>query len=152
MNLKTELKWRAKMKAYQKNVAGIWIDHRKAVIVTITDGGKTIERVESNVERKVRLSGGSRTGKTPYGPQQVAVDGKQEARIKRQLREYYQEIIRRIQDANQILILGPGEAKIEIKKEIQKSRELALSKISVEPADKMTEKQIAAKVRQFFAG
>ena len=140
------------MKAYQKNDAGLWIDRRNAVIVSITDEGETIERVKSNVERKVRLSGGSRTGKTPYGPQQVAVDGKQEDRIKRQLREYYQEIIRRIQDANQILILGPGEAKIEIKKEIQKSRELALSKISVEPADKMTEKQIAAKVRQFFAG
>jgi hypothetical protein len=140
------------MKAYQKNDAGLWIDRRNAVIVSITDEGETIERVKSNVERKVRLSGGSRTAKTPYGPQQVAVDGKQEDRIKRQLREYYQEIIRRIQDANQILILGPGEAKIEIKKEIQKSRELALSKISVEPADKMTEKQIAAKVRQFFAG
>ena len=140
------------MKAYQKNDAGLWIDRRNAVIVSITDEGETIERVKSNVERKVRLSGGSRTAKTPYGPQQVAVEGKQEDRIKRQLREYYQEIIRRIQDANQILILGPGEAKIEIKKEIQKSRELALSKISVEPADKMTEKQIAAKVRQFFAG
>ena len=140
------------MKAYQKNDAGLWIDRRNAVIVSITDEGETIERVKSNVERKVRLSGGSRTAKTPYGPQQVAVEGKQEDRIKRQLREYYQEIIRRIQDANQILILGPGEAKIEIKKEIQKSRELALRKISVEPADKMTEKQIAAKVRQFFAG
>ena len=140
------------MKAYQKNDAGLWIDRRNAVIVSITDEGETIERVKSNVERKVRLSGGSRTAKTPYGPQQVAVDGKQEDRIKRQLREYYQEIIRRIQDANQILILGPGEAKIEIKKEIQKSRELALRKISVEPAEKMTEKQIAAKVRQFFAG
>ena len=138
------------MKAYQKNYAGLWLDHRKAMIVSITDDGETIERVESNVERKVRLSGGSRTGKTPFGPQQVAVDGKQEARIKRQLRQYYQEIIRRIQDANQILIMGPGEAKTEIKKELQKSKEIALKKISVEPADKMTEKQIRAKVRHFF--
>jgi hypothetical protein len=150
MNLKTALKWRAKMKAYQKNFAGLWVDHRKAVIVSITDDGETIERVESNVERKVRLSGGSRTGKTPYGPQQVAVDGKQEARIKRQLRHYYQEIIRRIQDAHQILILGPGEAKTEIKKELEKSKELALKKVTVEPADKMTERQIAARIRRFF--
>ena len=139
------------MKAYQKNVAGIWLDHRKAVIVTITDDGETIERVESNVERKVRLSGGSRTGKTPYGPQQVAVDGKQEARIERQLRRYYQEIIRKVQDANEILIFGPGEAKTEIKKELQKSRELVQKKLSVEPADKMTERQIAARVKKFFA-
>ncbi|MGD9416844.1 MAG: hypothetical protein PVJ18_17950, partial [Desulfobacterales bacterium] len=94
--------------------------------------------------------GGSRTGKTPYGPQQVAVDGKQEARIKHQLRQYYQEIIRKIQDADQILILGPGEAKTEIKKELEKSKELALKKVTVEPADKMTERQIAARIRRFF--
>ena len=138
------------MKAFRKNDTGLWIDRRKAVIVSITDDGETIERVESNIERKVRLSGGSRTGNTPYGPQQIAVDGKQEDRIKHQLREYYQEIIRRIQDANRILILGPGEAKSEINKEIQKSRKRASQKITLEPADKMTERQIAAKVRQFF--
>lgn len=139
------------MKAYQKNYAGLWIDRRQAVIVSITDEGETIEHIESNIERKVRLSGGSRTGKTPYGPQQVSVDGKQEARIKLQLRQYYQEIIRRIQDANQILILGPGEAKTELKKELEKSRALASGKMTLETAGKMTEKQIAARVRKFFS-
>lgn len=139
------------MKAYQKNYAGLWIDHRKAIVVSITDEGETLEKIESDIERKVRLSGGSRTAKTPYGPQQVSVDGKQEERIKRQLREYYQVIIRRIKDANKILIFGPGEAKTELKKEIEKSRELVLKKITVEAADKMTERQIAAKVRQFFS-
>jgi hypothetical protein len=48
--------------------------------------------------------------------------------------------------------LGPGEAKTELKKEMEKSRELAAKKITVEPADKMTERQIAARVRQFFTG
>ena len=119
------------MKAYQKNYAGLWLDHRKAVIISITDDGETIERIESDIERKVRLSGGSRTGKTPYGPQQVAVDGKQEERIKRQLRQYYQEIIQRIQDANKILILGPGEAKTEFKKELEKSKEQVLKNITM---------------------
>lgn len=138
------------MKAYRKNYAGIWIDHRQAVIVSITEAGETIERIESDTERKVRLSGGSRTGKTPYGPQQVAVDGKQEERIKRQLRQYYQEIIRKIKDANKILIFGPGEAKTEFKKELEKSQEQVLKKITVQPADKMTERQIAAKIRKFF--
>jgi stalled ribosome rescue protein Dom34 len=96
------------------------------------------------------LSGGSRTAKTPYGPQQVSVDGKQEQRVKRQLRQYYQEIIRRIKDANNILIFGPGEAKTELKKEIQKSEQLAARIQKIESADKMTQRQIAAKVRTFF--
>ena len=140
------------MKAYQKNYAGLWLDHRQAVIVSITDEGETIKRINSGIERKVRLSGGSRTSKTPYGPQQVSVDGKQEERIKRQLRQYYRAILRRIQDANKILIFGPGEAKTEFKKEMEKSGELAAKKITVETADKMTERQIAARVRQFFRG
>ena len=149
--MKPEGKWRTGMKAYRKNYAGLWIDRRQAIIVTITDEGENIERVRSDIERKVRLSGGSRTGKTPYGPQQVSVDGKQEERIKRQLRRYYLEIIRRIRDASKILILGPGEAKAELKKEMEKSKELAAKKTTMESADKMTEKQIAAKVRQFFS-
>lgn len=111
------------MKAYRRNDAGLWLDRRQAIVVSINDLGEFVERIQSDIERKVRLSGGSRTGKTPYGPQQVSVDGKQEERIKRQLRQYFQEIIRRIQDANKILIFGPGEAKTELKKELQKSRE-----------------------------
>jgi hypothetical protein len=140
------------MKAYQKNYAGIWIDHRQAVIVSITDEGETIKRMDSDIERKVRLSGGSRTAETPYGPQHVSVDGKQQERINRQLRQYYQEIIQRIQDATKILILGPGKAKTELKKELEKSRGLVAKKITLEPADKMTERQVVAKVRQFFKG
>ena len=139
------------MKAHQKNVSGLWVNHHKAVIVSITDQGETIKRVDSGIERKVRLSGGSRTAKTPYGPQQVSVDGKQQERIKQQLRQFYREIIRKIQDAAKILILGPGEAKTELKKEMEKSKELAVKIIAMEPADKMTDRQIAAKVRQFFS-
>ncbi len=139
------------MKAYRKNYAGLWLDRREAFVVSITDDGETVKRIQSDIERKVRLSGGSRTGKTPYGPQQVAVDGKQEQRVKRQLRRYYQEIGRTIQDAHEILIFGPGEAKIELKKELQQSKVRAFKNIEVQSSDKMTPRQIAAKVRQFFA-
>ena len=53
-------------------------------------------------------------------------------------------------DADKILIFGPGEAKIELEKELKKSKELSLKIVGVEPADKMTEKQIAAKVKKVF--
>ena len=78
------------------------------------------------------------------------MDSKQEDRSKRQLREYYKEILRRISDADQILIFGPGEAKIELKKEIEKSKQSAARIKKIESSDKMTKRQIAAKVRTFF--
>jgi hypothetical protein len=140
-----------------KKYVGIWLDHREAYLVYLSkdqpissENQEMIECIESEIERRVRLSGGSRSRKTPYGPQEISVDSKQEDRIKGQLRKYYQEIIKRISDADRILIFGPGEAKIELKKEIEKSKQLAGKIKQIESADKMTMRQIAAKARTFF--
>jgi len=140
-----------------KKYVGIWLDHREAFVVylvknqPVADGNpEMFERIESDMERRVRLSGGSRSRKTPYGPQEVSVDGKQEERVKAQLRKYYSQIIERLSDADRIFIFGPGEAKIELKKEINKSKELAGKIKKIESADKMTQRQIAAKIRTFF--
>jgi len=78
------------------------------------------------------------------------VDSKQEDRVKGQLRKYYQEIIKRISDADRILIFGPGEAKLELKKEIEKFKHLTGKIEKMETADKMTMRQITAKARTFF--
>jgi hypothetical protein len=48
------------------------------------------------------------------------------------------------------LVLGPGEAKTELDKEIEKSEELFNKITDVGAADEMTEKQLAAKVRNFL--
>jgi len=140
-----------------KKYVGIWLDHREAFVVSLVkdqafvdENQENIEHIESDIEGRVRLSGGSRTRKTPYGPQEISVDGKQEDRFKLQLREYFKEILLRISDADRILIFGPGEAKIELKKEIEKSKRFANIIKKIESADKMTKRQIAAKVRAFF--
>ncbi len=138
---------------------GIWIDQRKAYIVALNKHIFEFEKVEkegfttieSGVEKHVRLSGGARTGKTPYGPQDIAVDSKLNDRRTHQLQDYYQMIIKHIQDAKKIYIFGPGKAKTGLEKEIKNSKTLARKLIAVETTDKMTEKQIAAKVRKFFA-
>ena len=136
---------RGNMKKYM----GVWIDHEKAFLVTLTGGKEVTTFVESNVEGRVRLSGGSRS-RSPYGPQDVASERKRDERHRHRLREYYQRIIRELEDAHRILIFGPGEAKIELENEMKKSKQFSPKIVSVEPADKMTEAQIAAKVRNAF--
>ena len=42
-----------------KSEIGLWIDHRPAVIVVVTDAGEEIKRIISNMEKDVRFSGGS---------------------------------------------------------------------------------------------
>ncbi|MFZ2630088.1 MAG: hypothetical protein WA081_20940 [Desulfosalsimonadaceae bacterium] len=128
--------------------AGLWVDHRKAVIVVITDKGQETKLVISQVEKQLRRSGDSPIHR-PYEAQQVPADDNREARLRGALNIYYDAVIACIRDANSILIFGPGEAKGELKKQIEKSN-LSGRVVGVEPADKMTDPQIAAKVRQYF--
>ena len=132
-----------------KKYMGVWIDREKAFLVSIMGDKENTTFVESNVESRVRHSGGSRS-RTPYGPQDVSSERKRDERHRHHLRDYYQRIISVLEDAHKIMIFGPGEAKTELGKEIKKSKQLSQRIVSFEPADKMTEKQIAAKVRNAF--
>lgn len=131
-----------------KNI-GMWIDHETALIVSISNGDAKIRKIESDVESHIKTLGGSRTA-SPYGPQDVAVERKLERKRKQHLRQYYQNIIGKIKEADSIYIFGPGVAKSELEKELRKSKELSDKIAAVETADKMTEGQICAKVKNFF--
>jgi hypothetical protein len=61
-----------------------------------------------------------------------------------------QAIIASLRDAESILILGSGEAKGELQERLEKCN-LGGRIVSVETVDKMTDRQIAAKVRKRFS-
>ena len=129
--------------------AGLWIDHRHAHIVFISDSGEeSFKRHESGVEKHVRATGGSRSS-APNGPQDVAAGDIQERRFTEHLHKYYKEVAELLRDADAIFVFGPGEAKGEFKKTI-KSDAMRKRIVAVETADKMTDHQIAAKVREYF--
>jgi hypothetical protein len=59
-------------------------------------------------------------------------------------------VLSSIRDAESVLIFGPGEAKGELKKLMERNN--LHDRVAVmEPADKMTEGQIAAKARHYFS-
>jgi hypothetical protein len=62
---------------------------------------------------------------------------------------FYDSIIASIRNAEAILIFGPGEAKGELKKCLKKTN-LAARIVGIETVDKMTDRQVAAKVRKYF--
>jgi hypothetical protein len=62
---------------------------------------------------------------------------------------YYNAVIACIRDAESILILGPGEAKGELKKRLVRNK-LDGRIVGIETIDRMTDRQIAAKGRRYF--
>jgi hypothetical protein len=130
-----------------KTTAGLWIDHRKAVISIVSDEGEQTIQIQSNVEKQPGRFEGIRSV-THYG-QQAPADDSHEREFTGHLNQYYAEVIGVIRDIDFILIFGPGEAKGELKKRLE-SAKLARHIISIETADKMTDRQIVAKVRDYF--
>ena len=65
------------------------------------------------------------------------------------LNSYYDAVIAVIRDGDSIQIFGPGEAKGELEKRLE-SKGLGGRIVGVETVDKMTDRQIAAKVRDHF--
>ena len=127
---------------------GLWIDHRKAIIVSVTDKGEEIALVISKVEKQLRRSGDSPL-KGPYDPRQVPADDSQQRILTTHLNVYYDAVIASIRGAGSILIFGPGEAKVELTKRLE-SKNLGGRIAGIETIDKMTDRQIAAKVRQYY--
>jgi hypothetical protein len=131
-----------------KTYVGLWIDHRKAVIVTVTDKGEEISLIISKVERQLRRSGDSIL-KGRYESADVPADDRRQRSLTGSLNIYYDAVIASIRNAESILIFGPGEAKGELKARLKKSK-LAGRIVGLETVDKMTNRQVAAKVRQRF--
>jgi hypothetical protein len=122
--------------------AGLWVDHRKAVIVAVSGEGDTTTSIQSTVANS-GTSGGSHT--QGGGPGEDTRD----RRFENQLGKYYEEIITHLRGAEAILILGPGEAKVELKARLERDG-LGARIVGVETVDKMTDGQITAMVRERF--
>jgi len=131
-----------------KTVMGLWIDHRKAVIVAISGKAEKTKVIESEAEKQPGRFAGVRST-TPYEAQKVSADDRQDRKFANQLNSYYDEVISVLRDAESILLFGPGEAKGELKKRLDDDHLTHIIQ-AVETVDQMTDPQIAAKVREYF--
>lgn len=120
--------------------AGIWIDHKRAVIVTVSEGRVASEALESDVEAHPRYS----------GQQGGGGERKYEERHGQHLDRYYDEVISRLGHLDGLLIFGPGEAKRELKARLSRSKAPSARTIAIETADELSDLQIVAKVQQHF--
>jgi stalled ribosome rescue protein Dom34 len=128
---------------------GLWIDHRKAIVVAVNEKGEETIEITSDAEKQLR-----RAGDLPlegaYESRQVPTDDKRQRAFTGQLNNYYDAVIEEIRDADSVLIFGPGEAKNELKERLA-GNNLSELIVGIETVDKMTNPQITAKTRKYFA-
>ncbi len=128
--------------------AGIWIDHRKAFVVTLAAVGQHTALILSRVEKHPGRSGDSPL-KGRYEAQSVPADDRRQRALTGDLNRYYDTVIAAVRDCVGVFLFGPGEAKDELHKRLEKMK-VSEGAVAVEAADKMTDPEIIAKVHEHF--
>jgi hypothetical protein len=125
--------------------AGVWIDHKQAILVLLTDTGKEIKRIASGIERPIRTR-----SHNSYTPNDYVAEDRLQRKSSSQSQKFFDEVIASVKGAEALLILGPGEAKGEFHKRLMRNKLRGLI-VELNTADKMTDRQLAAKVGEHFA-
>jgi molybdopterin converting factor small subunit len=128
---------------FMKKEIGLWIDHRKAVVVIVSDEGEEVREITSHMEKHVRYSNAYSEGGSS--------EDMRDRQFENHLNSYYDAVIAVIRDGDSVQIFGPGEAKVELKKRLEGGG-FKGHILGIETVDKMTDHQVAAKVRERFPG
>lgn len=122
----------------QKKHLGIWMDHASANLMDISSGAivtKTIESDFTPLERKDKLNKGE------YMMHNVE---------KQDQHAYYEKLGEVIKDYDEVVVFGPTHAKEELRNLLKADHHFDKIKIEVMQADKMTENQQHAFVKNYF--
>jgi hypothetical protein len=128
--------------------AGVWIDHRKAIVVVLSADGEHCHEILSKVEKHPER-GGDRPLHGSYEARQVPADDSRQRALTGDLNGFYDAVIAALRPFPALLLFGPGEAKGELHARLIKMK-LGAAVGAVQTEDKMTNPQIIAKVRSYF--
>ena len=67
--------------------AGVWIDHKQAIVVLITDAGQEIKKIAFDIGQPIRPAGGSRS-KHKYTPNDFIAEDTLERKVENDRKDY----------------------------------------------------------------
>jgi peptide subunit release factor 1 (eRF1) len=116
----------------------IWVDHQEAFLAKFEDEQLTREE-EIDSEAAPRTHGG--------GWSQHRI----EAHRHEQLKHFYDEIVDHLGAVDEILILGPGQAKHELRTRIEHHKGLRGKVIDLKTTDKISEEKFIQEAEDYFS-
>ena len=132
-----------------KKQTGIWIDSSKAIIVKLEDKQEHVIEVNSEIENSVHHKVNGDTGNFT-GSRHSNNEGKYDKKKKHQIDDFLNNVIKKIENDDEIYVIGPAEIKLKLRQSIQKDKQLALKLKTTETTAAMTKNQVLAKVKEFY--
>jgi hypothetical protein len=127
------------MRAHVNAQLGIWIDRKKAVIVSVTRDHSVLTRLRSTVRPHGRYHGRDSGGERKY-----------EARHEQGLTHYLDAVARHVERGDEVLILGPGETKRALARRIGQIKSLTGVATGAAAADKISDTDLVTTIRKRY--
>jgi peptide subunit release factor 1 (eRF1) len=116
----------------------IWIDQTEAILFTFQG-----ERVAE--EERLLSEAGPHTRGGGWSQRRI------EAQRHEQLKHYYEEVVQHLGPVDEILILGPGQAKHDLHRSIQDHRGMRGMVVAVHSTSRLTEPELMDEAERLFA-
>jgi hypothetical protein len=118
---------------------GIWMDHSIANVMEFTANPIETRTIESKFTHEVKEESLSKSENLMHNKEQ------------HQQSEYYKKLGAIIKNYSGVLLFGPTDAKVELFNILKADHHFEKIKIEMKQADKMTENQQHAFVREYFS-
>jgi hypothetical protein len=123
------------------NGAGIWLDHRRAVVVNYTSAGHRLEKFQSGLRQLLRDNDGNHP-RSLFGTKSKGTRSPKPAPAeKADLNVFLEQVADAVRNADSIAICGPGQAKSELRNHLARHK-LDDRVVSCEPAERMSDRLI----------
>jgi hypothetical protein len=119
---------------------GIWIDHKKAIVVSVAREHTLVTRLRSSLRPHGRF----------HGAQDGGGEQKYEARHLKGVAHFIDAVARHVERGDEVFILGPGEAKGALARRIRQMKSLKGVATTSNAAGKLSEAQIVAAIRKRY--
>jgi hypothetical protein len=128
--------------AYQgKKVVGVWMDYQRAVIISTASRKAT---GDYGVMKEI--------GRGDHDGEEFKNESQDLKKDTAELKKYYKAIADEIDQDDCIYIFGPGKSQEELKNILEDHHAFRGKEIKLGTSDKMSEKQMVARVESYFEG
>ncbi len=127
--------------------AGIWIDTKEAIFISLNKNEKHIRTIPSNIGTRERIPGQSNDNSS-----NGSSDSSRDAKRKQQTKAFFKSLADELKSGDfDFVVFGPAGMKFEFDKELNQTwPELSGRLESVVTTDHMTENQMVAWVREYY--
>lgn len=116
----------------------VWIDQRKAILLHTDESGRLIdEEISSGLGEQDRYSGEG-SDKTGLFGHSFDNQSKDQARTREHFNSFLRRVVRHMDHAGSIRIMGPGQARFDLQHMIEADKSLKNVPVSNQAADQMT--------------